>query len=1107
MTSLLDVGVSALTLNGISYTLLKIAGVGGSSIVYKARLNGCSDYCMIKEFYPYDLTEGRETDGTVRFLEGKTDAVQNRKSRAMRESEIAMRLRYTEENNDPWILQYEKPIEKNNTLYTIITTEKGEMLSERISEGYYVDKDFTILCDCILAILDALEAIHDKGYLHLDISPDNIHCSKLNIMRMIDYNSAYSSSNPFSEFFPSFKRSYSDPELKKIPNAKSFCLNPATDLFSVAAIFFTILKGRPLEENDWAIPSRWFLNNEEGYLKGASTLLIDSTNAFLKKNLSRTPKLRLQSVAEMRAKIEELKMLRQRIELENSPKRPNVHFVCREKEISDIDEYLQKDSYVILEGIGGIGKTELAKKYAWENREKYDIVQFITYSRDLQETVAYSMKFYNFDTAKIAQYESKYGNEAVQNIYQDKISSLRQEYHGKRTLIVVDNYNTVADDHFAEFVSGNYKVIFTSREKHDGNTIEITEMTDDGDLMKLFSEYYALDKLVDDQVAVVLEIIGLVLGHTMTLMLIATAMQKSMKTPAEMLARLRNGLDPKLRTKIAVDKEGISAAERENVVYEHIRNLFNMEEIIANENYSFIMTNMAIIPHTGVGKKTFYIWALSERYKSDEYDDEDYTDIDGLIDHRWIQYDGETHYVSLHPVISDLAYRELKPDSVKCSAMIKGMIEYAEECLNKTYIEHSAAAEMLELTCKRVKDETELTSNMYAAYNQVRILVGDCDSACDYIDKALVISATVYGKSSVQYAALSLQAGNSFIQKFEYDSALSYFSNALKVFIAINGADHYSTASVYNSIGNLYLLTEDFKEAESYLKKALDICKRKKHKRNYSDVLMISYQQLGLMCTIFNKKDRAKIYLDNALSLAMNIAGDESIYTASVYNIKSVNSATSDDEKALIPLVKALEVNRKVFGENHPTTAFSYYQLGSYYMNKDDYPKAIENFNNALNLYKKRTDYGKYIIMLIYESLGYAYGKIGDGERMIEYFRNVPETDPYLFNKAALTFGPAYAIGNVGAAFMKNHPDEAARCFIAALAFQIKIFGENSPETIRIRLAIGAFFGEKNKEIALMQYEKVLEIYKTLSAANKIIYDDWHELAKIGKCLIEMEPK
>jgi tetratricopeptide (TPR) repeat protein len=729
------------------------------------------------------------------------------------------------------------------------------------------------------------------------------------------------------------------------------------------------------------------LNNEEGYLKGASTLLIDSTNAFLQKNLSRTPKLRLQSVAEMRVKIEELKRLRQRIELENSPKRPNVHFVCRDKEISYIDEYLQRDSYVILEGIGGIGKTELAKKYAWENRGKYDIVQFITYSGDLQTTVAYSMNFRNFDNAKIAQYESKYGNEAVKYIYRDKISSLKQEYHGKRTLIVVDNYNAVADDHFTELVSWDYKVIFTSREKHNGNTIEITEMTDERDLLELFSEYYAPGKLSEEQVSVVLEIIGLVLGHTMTLMLIATAMQKSMKTPAEMLARLQSSLDPKLRTKIAVDKEGISAEDRENVVSEHIRNLFNMEEIIANGNYSFIMTNMAIIPYTGVDRKTFYLWALSERYKCDEYDDEDYTDIDSLIDHRWIQYDGETHYVSLHPVISDLAYRELKPDSVKCSALIRGMIEYAEGCFDKTYIEHNIGADMLQLALKRIVDKTKLTSDLYYVCASIFDSLSKPFLSAEIIEKALKMRCELFGEGHADVAKFYNQAGIIYNHMYKLEVALDYYEKALSLYSKLKGKDHSYTGTLYYNIGIVYRKLGKYDVAMDYAEKALAI--RIKQEGESCPSVANVCSLMGKIHANIGEYEKALEYFNKSFEIYRKIYSDDHPLSAAFYRDTAVVYRSLEEyDKALAYNEKALKIMQRVYGDDYLGIAGLHNNIGVIYSNLGYYEKALEAYNKSLRIFLNIISTDNHPeIATAYYNIGRIYYKMKDNGNAFEFYQ------------------------------------------------------------------------------------------------------------------------
>ncbi len=934
MSSLLDVKIQTIRLDSSTYELISKAGEGGSSYVYKARPIDGADYCVIKEFFPHSFVKRREADGSVVFNPETRETEARMKARVMRESDIVDKLRHDDKNknNNPWFLGYSKPIPANNTLYTIIQTESGETLYERILLGYYKDKDFVQICDCMLEILKAIEPIHENGYLHLDISPDNIFCS--NVMRMIDYNSAYSLTGAHEAFFPSFKEGYSAPELRKA-NAQAK-LGPAADIFSLAAVFFSLLINSQLKEMNRTVLSRWLFTSGEGRFKGASKLLVDEINEFFRKNLANSPALRLKSVAEMREKIEALKELAQKITLINSPKRPSSHFICREDEIEKIDERLQTSGYVILEGMGGIGKTELAKSYAWDSQDKYDVIQFASYSGDLRTTIAHSLEFRGFDSLKAAEYERKYGSEAIKYIFRDKMAILKRE-NGGNTLIVVDNYNAAADDHFDEFISGDYKIIFTSREKHGGSFIEITEMKSEGDLLALFREYYEAP-LPGGLESVVMDIIRLVLGHTMTVMLIATAMRKSGIAPDEMLARLQKGLDPKLRTKIAVEKEEISAKDREDVVYGHIRSLFNMEDIIANENYAFIMTNMAIVPYGGMAKETFYDWALYERYKSDEYDDKDYTDLNWLIDRRWVQEDDRdgTPHVSLHPVVSDLAYRELKPDSVKCAKLIEGIIADVGKLLEAEfeYDKNLAALELMKLAATRIDDETELARKLCVFCAIVNALLLRLDDAFSFAKQALAITEKLYGDDSVEFAETILLLYKPDASGDDYDYVLSQHDKALEILIKCYGERHWSVAMVYNRIGYFKVLQEELKEAERYLKKSVEICKTRRHKTQYLAALTEAYQFLYWLCICADKKDLAETFKNRILDLLGIAADAEPNYAKwSSAAFSSVSSAlTSSVGEPVEKLHEALKTNRKLFGEKNVLTAMAYHALGSRYM-------------------------------------------------------------------------------------------------------------------------------------------------------------------------------
>ena len=277
METLLDLNKEyTLELDGKKYHFVYvepegISGRGGSSIVYKAREeDGFKDYYVIKEFCPHNLIVQRMANGSIFVLDDQKNEYEERKLRALSESKTVDNLRHDDEikNNNPWFLSYGKPIEANNTLYTVIATESGDMMSSMIAGNFFKGKSFLNVCSCVLKILDALKPIHDQRYLHLDISPDNIHFSDLGIARLIDYNSAFRMGDDPTNWMPSYKPGYSAKELTDHSSTKPPALTFATDLYSVAAIFFRLLFGRMPEEGDWSNHRKWQLSNETGYLAG-----------------------------------------------------------------------------------------------------------------------------------------------------------------------------------------------------------------------------------------------------------------------------------------------------------------------------------------------------------------------------------------------------------------------------------------------------------------------------------------------------------------------------------------------------------------------------------------------------------------------------------------------------------------------------------------------------------------------------------------------------------------------------------------------------------------------------------------------------------------------
>ena len=129
----------------------------------------------------------------------------------------------------------------HGTLYTVLGCTGGRSLE---AESSVPETDLRRLTLRMLGLLDALDAFHESGFLHLDVAPDNILLtgsgSREQVM-LIDYNSVYDHKAPAALSYHSVKPGFSAPELRTggTPSA-------ASDLFAVAAVFYRCLSGTAL---------------------------------------------------------------------------------------------------------------------------------------------------------------------------------------------------------------------------------------------------------------------------------------------------------------------------------------------------------------------------------------------------------------------------------------------------------------------------------------------------------------------------------------------------------------------------------------------------------------------------------------------------------------------------------------------------------------------------------------------------------------------------------------------------------------------------------------------------------------------------------------------
>lgn len=293
---------------GMSCTIGKEIGRGSNAIVYQGyyldHTSAQQHHVLIKELFPY------APDGAVRRGD---DLIIHWDAAAQADFEVH-RLSFEKGNEAHLRLLADDPqriganlntFPLNGTLYTVLGMSGGCSLESVLDHNAAASLKTHV--KRLLGLLNALRAFHEADCVHLDISPDNILLigeDDHEQMMLIDFNSVHDlrELQNGSILYYSAKQGYTPPEVR---TGRTSEISMASDLFSVAAVFYRMIAGMPLTDIQLLRKAPPDVDMHP-CMQGMSNPVQAMVRQILKKGLTTVVRRRYQHISEMRIDLLEL---------------------------------------------------------------------------------------------------------------------------------------------------------------------------------------------------------------------------------------------------------------------------------------------------------------------------------------------------------------------------------------------------------------------------------------------------------------------------------------------------------------------------------------------------------------------------------------------------------------------------------------------------------------------------------------------------------------------------------------------------------------------------------------------------------------------------------
>lgn len=218
------------------YEIESILGSGGFGITYLARDTNLNRLVAIKEYFPKQMARRADDSRVNPVSEDIAIDFTNGLDRFISEARTIARCQH------PNIVSVYSVFEANGTAYMVMEYQRGQSLSRAMRSGLI--RGEPDLLAVVRPLLDGLMFMHDAGFIHRDIKPDNIFIREDGVPMLLDFGAARQSVGFGTQRMTTMLTPSYAPIEQYDNSGRAEKQGPWTDIYSFGATLYRLIAGR-----------------------------------------------------------------------------------------------------------------------------------------------------------------------------------------------------------------------------------------------------------------------------------------------------------------------------------------------------------------------------------------------------------------------------------------------------------------------------------------------------------------------------------------------------------------------------------------------------------------------------------------------------------------------------------------------------------------------------------------------------------------------------------------------------------------------------------------------------------------------------------------------